>query len=130
MALPRIGDTIHSWKISPPDMSNRGFLCTQQGVSAILLRLYSSTALRHFFYEVSKKSLHTPRANFRNMLFKKIYSFSYYLQLLCLQFLSRTHLLKKKFTLGIKKALFLKSSLYQSINVKLYTFKIKLPHIS
>jgi hypothetical protein len=55
------------------------------GVCAIFLRLYAST-------ERLKKSLHKPRANFVNILFQINYSLNYYLQLLFLQFLYRTHL--------------------------------------
>ncbi len=47
-----------------------------KGVCAILL---PPTAL--YFYRASKKSLHKPRANFRNMLFQINFSFNYYLQL-------------------------------------------------
>jgi hypothetical protein len=71
------------------------------------------------FFGASKKNLHKPGANFRNILFQKYYTFNYYLQLLCLQFLSRTYLNFKKFTFGFKIALFLKSSLYQSMTVKM-----------
>jgi hypothetical protein len=56
------------------------------GLCAILLRLYGA----------SKKTLHQPWANFRNMLFQINYSLNYYLQLLCLQLLLGTHLHLKK----------------------------------
>jgi hypothetical protein len=49
---------------------------------------HTSTAL--YFYEASKKSLHMPRATSENMLFHISYGLNYYLQLLCLQFLSKT----------------------------------------
>ncbi len=51
---------------------------------------HTSTAL--YFYGASKKSLHKPRAIYENILFHIIYGFNYYLQLWCLQFLSKTHL--------------------------------------
>jgi hypothetical protein len=73
---------------------------------------HTSTAL--YFYGASKKSLQKPRAIYGNILFYISYGFNYYLQLLCLQFLSKTHLNFKKFTFCIKIALFLKSSLFQS----------------
>jgi hypothetical protein len=72
-----------------------------------------------YFYGASKKNLHKPRANFGNKLFEINYGLHYYLKLLCLQFLSSTQLNFKKFTFGIKIVLFLKSSLYQSIIVKI-----------
>ncbi len=49
------------------------------------LRLYTST-------ERQKKSLHKPMVTFGNMLFQINYGFNCYLQILCLQFLSKTHL--------------------------------------
>jgi hypothetical protein len=73
---------------------------------------HTSTAL--YFYGASKKSLHKPRAIFGSILFHISYGFNYYLQLLCLQFLSKTQLNFLKFTFGIKIVLFLKSSLFQS----------------
>jgi hypothetical protein len=51
---------------------------------------HTSTAL--YFYGASKKSLHKPRATSENMLFYISYGFNYYLQLLFLQFLSKTRL--------------------------------------
>jgi hypothetical protein len=51
---------------------------------------YTSMAL--YFYGAFKKSLHKPRATFENMLFQIRYGFNYYLQLLRLHFLSKTHL--------------------------------------
>jgi hypothetical protein len=36
-----------------------------------------------YFYGVSKKSLHKPRATFENMLFQISHGFDYYLQLFC-----------------------------------------------
>ncbi len=78
---------------------------------------HTSTAL--YFYGESKKSLHKSRATSGNMLFHISYGFNYYLQLLCLQFLSKTHLNVPKFTFGIKIALVLKSLLYQSMIVKI-----------
>jgi hypothetical protein len=72
-----------------------------------------------YFYGASKKSLHKPRTISGNRLFHKSYGFNYYLQLLCLQFLSKAHLNFKKFTFGIKIALFLKSLLYQSMIAKI-----------
>jgi hypothetical protein len=51
---------------------------------------HTSTAL--YFYGASKKSLHKPKAIYGNILFNIIFGFNYYLQLLCLQFLSKTHL--------------------------------------
>ncbi len=58
------------------------------GICVILLRLYFKLC----FYGASRKHLHKPRANFGNMLAKINYGYNYYLPLLCLQFLSRTHL--------------------------------------
>jgi hypothetical protein len=51
---------------------------------------HTSTAL--YFYGAFKKSLHNPRATSGNMLFHISYGFNYFLQLLCLQLLSTTHL--------------------------------------
>ncbi len=51
---------------------------------------HTSTAL--YFYGASKKSLHKPRAIYGNILFHISYGFNYYLQILCLEFLSKTHL--------------------------------------
>ncbi len=51
---------------------------------------HTSTAL--YFYGASKKSLHKPRNTSRDILFHRSYALNYYLQLLCLQFLSKTHL--------------------------------------
>ncbi len=73
---------------------------------------HTSTAL--YFYGASKKSLHKPRAIYGNMLVQISYGLNYYLQLLCLQFLSKTHLNFKKITFDIKIVLFQKSSLFQS----------------
>jgi hypothetical protein len=81
-------------------------LCFQRGMRR------TSTAL--YFYRRSKKSLHKPKAIYGNILFNIIFGFNYYGQLLCLQFLSKTHLNFLKFTFGIKLVLFLKSSLFQS----------------
>ncbi len=50
------------------------------------------TSMALYFYGAFKKSLHKPRATFENMLFQIRYGFNYYLQLLCLHFLSKTHL--------------------------------------
>ncbi len=68
---------------------------------------HTSTAL--YFYGASKKSLHKPGAICGNILFHISYGFNYYLQLLCLQFLSKTHLIFLKFTFGIELVLLLKS---------------------
>jgi hypothetical protein len=51
---------------------------------------HTSTAL--YFCGASKKSLQKPRTTSGNGLFHISYSFNYYLQLLCLQLLSKTHL--------------------------------------
>jgi hypothetical protein len=51
---------------------------------------HTSTAL--YLTGASKKSLHKPRATSENMLFHMSDGFNYYLQLLCLQFLSKTRL--------------------------------------
>jgi hypothetical protein len=78
------------------------------------------TSTAQYFYGATKKSLHKPRASFGNMLLQIIsYVFNYYVQLLCLQFLSKTHYKFLKFTFGIKIVLFLKSSLYKSMIVKI-----------
>jgi hypothetical protein len=61
---------------------------------------HTSTAL--YFYGASKKSLHKPRNTSENRLFHISYGFTYYLQLLCLQFLSKTHLNLKKSLLASK----------------------------
>jgi hypothetical protein len=53
------------------------------------------------------------------MLLQINYGFKYYLQLLCLQVLSKTHLNSLKFDFCIKIVPFLKSSLYQSMIVKI-----------
>jgi hypothetical protein len=75
-----------------------------------------------YFYGALKKSLHNPRTTSENILFHISYGFNYYLQLLCLQFLSKPHLNFKKFTFGIKIALFLRSLLYQSMIAKIVHF--------
>jgi hypothetical protein len=51
---------------------------------------HTSTAL--YFYGASKKSLHKSRTTYGNILFHITYAFNYYLQLFCLQFLSKMHL--------------------------------------
>ncbi len=89
---------------------------------------HTSTAL--YFYESYLKSLHKPRATSEIMLFHISYGFNYYLQLLCLQFLSKTRLNFNKFSFVIKIALFPNSLLYQSMTDELYIFKIKLSHIN
>jgi hypothetical protein len=81
------------------------------GVCAILLRLYISTE--------RLKSLHKPRTTSGNILFHISYAFNCYLQLLCLQFLTKSRLHFKKFTFGIKIVLFLKLLLYQSMIAKI-----------
>jgi hypothetical protein len=65
---------------------------------------HTSAAL--YFYGASRKSLHKPQAIFGNMLFQINYGFNDYLKLLCLQFLSKTHLNSKKFDFGIKIVFF------------------------
>ncbi len=103
--------------------------CQWQGGKVILLYImlqgmrHTSTAL--YFYGASKKSLHKPRATIKNMFFHISYGFNYYLQLLCLQFLSKTCLNFKKFIFAIKIALFPKSLLYQSIIVKIVNLQNK-----
>jgi hypothetical protein len=47
-------------------------------------KLGKITGYAPYFYGASNKSLHKPRANFKNILFQIIYSLNYYLQLLCL----------------------------------------------
>jgi hypothetical protein len=88
-------------------------------ISLLCYCVYVNRGMRHtstalYFYGASKKSLQKPRVIYGNILFHISYGFIYYLQLLCLQFLSKTHLNFKKFTFCIKMALFLKSSLFQS----------------
>jgi hypothetical protein len=78
---------------------------------------HTSTAL--YFYGASKNSLHMPRTTSGNILFHVSYALNFYLQLLYLQFLSKTQLNLEKFTFGIKIALFLKSLLYQSMIAKI-----------
>jgi hypothetical protein len=78
---------------------------------------HTSTAL--YFYGASKKSLHKSQAIFGKMLFQINYGFNYYLKLLCLYFLSKTRLNFLQFDFGIKIVFFLKSSLYQSMSVKI-----------
>ncbi len=72
-------------------------LLEEGGMCTMNLTPYSHWGMRHtstalYFYGAPKKSLHKPRATFGNMLFHISYGFNYYLQLLCLQFLSKTHL--------------------------------------
>ncbi len=74
-------------------LKERGSLWPDTGAYAARGMRHNSTALN--FYGASKKSLHKPRATSGNRVFYKSYGFSYYLQLLCLQFLSKTHLNKK-----------------------------------
>ncbi len=50
------------------------------------------TSMALYFYAASKKSLQKPRANFGNIFFPINYCLNYYLQLLFLQFLYRSHL--------------------------------------
>jgi hypothetical protein len=78
---------------------------------------HTSTAL--YFYRASKNSLLKPRTTSGNILFHISYALNYYLQLLCLQFLYKTHLNFYKFTFGIKIALFQKSLLFQSMIAKI-----------
>jgi hypothetical protein len=78
---------------------------------------HTSTAL--YFYGAPKKSLQKPRTTSENRLFHISYGCNYYLQLLGLQFLSKTHLNFIKFPFGIKIALFLKSLLHQSMIAKI-----------
>jgi hypothetical protein len=49
------------------------------------------TSMALYFYRASKKSLHKPRGTFGHMLLQISSGFNYYLQLLCLQFLPKTH---------------------------------------
>jgi hypothetical protein len=65
-------------------MTCRRFLTTPRKLGM----RHTSTAL--YFYGASKKSLHKPRTTSGNRLFHISYGFNYYLQLLCLQFLSIT----------------------------------------
>jgi hypothetical protein len=51
---------------------------------------HANTAL--YFYGASKKSLHKPRVIYENKVFHISYGFNYYLQFLCLHFLTKTHL--------------------------------------
>jgi hypothetical protein len=91
---------------------------------------YAPSSLALYFCGAYKKSLHKPRTISGNRLVHISYDFNYYLQLLCLQFLSKTHLNLKKFTFGIKIkiALFLKSLLYQSMIAKIIHIQNKLSH--
>jgi hypothetical protein len=84
---------------------------------------HTSTAL--YFFGASKKSLHKPRATSEIMLFHIYYGFNYYLQLLCLQFLSKTRLNLKKITFAIKITLFQKALLYRSMIVKIVLLQDK-----
>jgi hypothetical protein len=83
----------------------------------ILSSLYASMAL--YFYGPSKKSLHKSRATFGNMLFQQvmgliiIHNFYFYNFYLKLAYIS------KNLTFCINIVLFLKSSLYQSMIVKI-----------
>jgi hypothetical protein len=86
------------------------------------------TSMALYFYRASKKSLHKPRVTSENMLFHISYGFNYYLQLLCLQFLSKTRLNLKKIHFAFKIALFPKSSLYQSMIFKILDRRKKLSH--
>jgi hypothetical protein len=90
-----------------------------KGVCAILLRLYM------YFYGASKNSLHKPKATFGNALLQISLGFNYYLHFVLLQFLSKSH---QNFfnSLVIKKALFIKSLLYQSMIVKIIRLQKKL----
>jgi hypothetical protein len=60
------------------------------------------TSMALDFYGASKKSLHKLKATFGNVLCKINYGFNYYLQLLCLQFPSKTHLNFKNSLLASK----------------------------
>jgi hypothetical protein len=64
-----------------------------------------------YFYGATKNSLHKLMAIFENMFFRINDRFNYHLQLLCLKFLSKTHLNFKKLAFGINIVLYLKSSL-------------------
>ncbi len=76
-------------------------LSCQAVSSECLLRI--PTGYAPYFYGASKKSLHKPGNTSENRLFHISYGFNYYLQLLGLQFLSKTHLnLKKKSLLASK----------------------------
>jgi hypothetical protein len=89
---------------------------------------HTSTALYFYglyFYGGSKKSLHKPRTTSGNRLFHISYGFYYYLQLLCLWFLSKAHLNFNKITFGFKMALYLKFLLYKSVIAKIVHLKTK-----
>jgi hypothetical protein len=77
---------------------------------------HTSTAL--YFYGASKKSLQKPRGTSENMLVHISYGLNSYLQLLCLQFLSKTRQNLKKSFFALKIALFPKSLSYKSRIVK------------
>jgi hypothetical protein len=78
-------------------------------------RIYDHIAYGLYFYGASKKSLHKPRTNSRNILFHISYSFNYYLQLLCLRFLSKAHLNLKKITFLASKLHFFSDLYYISL---------------
>ncbi len=95
----------------------RSFYCWITWASGLFGGGIRHTSMALYFYG-AYKSLHKPRTTSRNILVHISYAFNYYLQLLCLQFPSKTHQNFEKFTFGIKKALFLKSLLYQSVIAK------------
>jgi hypothetical protein len=72
-----------------------------------ILTCHYTRGMRHiskalYLYAASKKSLHKPRTTSGNILFQISYAFNYYLKLLCLQFLSKTHLIFKNSLLASK----------------------------
>jgi hypothetical protein len=117
-------------QISIVNMSNKSAICNLLSTckqrhcwsldcTYIKISRVCKTGYAPYFYGASKKSLHKPRTTSGNRLFHISYGFNYYLQLLCLKFLYKTHLFFLKLTFGIKIALFLKSLLYQSMIAKL-----------
>ncbi len=76
--------------ISSKNMCWSRFISMVVSCSVVWDMRHTSMAL--YFYGASKKSLHKPKATSGDMLFKIIYGFNYYLQILCLQLLPKTHL--------------------------------------
>jgi hypothetical protein len=84
-------------KLPQVDVYNYIYIIYYGGKSKLAATYYSGVCvtllrLNMYFYGASKKILHKPRANFANELFQINYGFHYYVQLFCLQFLSKTHL--------------------------------------
>jgi hypothetical protein len=74
--MPKKPVLVRVWPMALPPTSSSSYFCKYLWIRGMR---YTSTAL--YFYGASRKSLHKPRANLRNVLFEINYSFNYYLQI-------------------------------------------------